>query len=193
MQNQFRHYIAVGEGHGELIWLSGALLRLKVSAKETGGAFSLTEVLAPMGCTSPLHTDPNDETLHILEGELRLAIGGEQRTATAGDTLMIRRGVPHAVRVVSESARFLLMNGCHDRFFRLAGEPAVAGEAPPDCAPDGIACRRLRRKPAWRFSDRYHSAICRIYFPWTRQHGIPVRAFPLRWRLQRHETHTRAQ
>ncbi|MCC6486064.1 MAG: cupin domain-containing protein [Candidatus Hydrogenedentes bacterium] len=131
MHNQFRHYVAAPAGEGETLWFSGALLTVKISADETGGAFSLTEVLGPEGCIFPLHTDPLDETLHVLEGELRLAIGGEQRTITEGDSLMIRRGVPHAIKVLSESARFLTMNGGHDRFYRLAGEPALVRDAPP--------------------------------------------------------------
>ncbi|MCC6696569.1 MAG: cupin domain-containing protein [Candidatus Hydrogenedentes bacterium] len=136
MQNQFRHYIAADAGQGEMIWFSGALLTLKIGAESTGGAFSMTEVLGPEGCMFPLHTDPRDETLHVLEGELRLAIGGEQRTIAAGDTLMIRRGVPHAIKILSETARFLTMNGGHGHFYRLAGEPTLVRDLPPSSLQD---------------------------------------------------------
>ncbi|MDQ3720939.1 MAG: cupin domain-containing protein [Actinomycetota bacterium] len=63
----------------------------------------------------------------MLEGELRLHIDGAERSGGAGDTIGIRRGVPHAFMATTDLARFLVLNtpGGHDPFFRAGGHPAT--------------------------------------------------------------------
>ena len=60
------------------------------------------------------------------------------RRAPAGQTVAIRRGVPHAFMIVSETARFLVMNtpGTQERFFRAGGEPALSRDFADAPAPD---------------------------------------------------------
>jgi quercetin dioxygenase-like cupin family protein len=121
---------------GEAIWFNGALQDVKVPGAWSDDAFSLVEVVSPRGRATGLHTDPSHETFYVLEGALLFHVDGEERPATAGDTVAIRRGVPHAFVVTSETARFLVINtpGGQDRFFRAGGEPAThreLGSAPP--------------------------------------------------------------
>lgn len=90
----------------------------------------------PKGRATALHTDPSDETIYMLEGELLFHIDGQDRNARAGDTVAVSRGTPHAFVAVSETARFLMLNapGAHDGFFRAAGFPATDRDfenAPP--------------------------------------------------------------
>ena len=90
------------------------------------------------GRATGLHTDPSHETFYLLEGELLFHVDGEEHRAGAGETVAIRRGVPHAFLVTSPTVRFLVLNtpGGHDRFFRAGGEPAAsrdfASAPPPD-------------------------------------------------------------
>lgn len=125
-------------GEGERIWFNGSLLLVKVASTETADAFDLIETLARRGNATPLHTDPSCETFRILEGELRLHIAGREQAANAGDTVVLPQGVPHAVKVMSETARFLVLNvpGGHDRFFRAGGSAALSSELPPPAPPD---------------------------------------------------------
>ncbi|MEZ5123811.1 MAG: hypothetical protein R2736_19940 [Solirubrobacterales bacterium] len=60
--------------------------------------------------------------------ELTIWCDGTWAIAQAGDVVWLPRGVPHAFRVGSERARVLALSvpGGHERFFRLAGEPAAA-------------------------------------------------------------------
>jgi quercetin dioxygenase-like cupin family protein len=121
---------------GEAIWFNGALQNIKVPCEWSDGAFSLVEVVMPRGRATALHTDPSHETFYVLEGALRFHIDGDERTLGAGDTVAIRRGVPHAFVATSETARFLVLNtpGGQDRFFRAGGEPALhrdLASAPP--------------------------------------------------------------
>jgi quercetin dioxygenase-like cupin family protein len=126
----------VGRGEGESIWFNGALIDVKSPGDWSGDAFSLVEVSSSAGRATGLHTDPSHETFYVLEGEVLFHVDGQERAARAGDTVAIRQGVPHAFLVVSEVARFLVVNtpGTHDCFFRDGGEPATSRDlsaAPP--------------------------------------------------------------
>src|SRR5918992_1294234 len=128
--------LAVSRGEGESLWFNGALVTITVPGAWSGEAFSLAEVEMTEGRATALHTDPSEETFHVLEGELLFHIDGHDRRAEAGETVAIRRGVPHAFIAVSSTARFLVLNtpGTHDRFFRAAGLPATDRDfdnAPP--------------------------------------------------------------
>jgi quercetin dioxygenase-like cupin family protein len=131
---------AVAPFEGDAIWFNGAHQNIKVPGDWSDDAFSLVEVLSPRGRATGLHTDPSHETFYLLEGTIRFHVDGEERLAQAGETVAIRRGVPHAFVVTSESARFLVLNtpGGQDRFFRDGGEPAshreLASAPPPDFA-----------------------------------------------------------
>ena len=129
---------AVAAGEGEAIWFNGALISVKLPGEWSDDAFSLVEVASTRGRATGLHTDPSLETFYLLEGELLFHVDGEERRAGAGDTVAVPQGVPHAFIVVSDTARFLVLNvpGTHDRFFRDGGEPATdrdfAAAPPPD-------------------------------------------------------------
>ncbi len=118
---------AVEPDDGESIWFNGALITVKVPGAWSEDAFSIVEVAAPRGRATGLHTDPSHETFYVLEGELDFHVDGLDRRVRAGGTVAVPRGVPHAFLVVSEVARFLVVNtpGTHDRFFRAGGDPAT--------------------------------------------------------------------
>jgi quercetin dioxygenase-like cupin family protein len=127
---------AVGTGEGEAIWFNGALMAVKSPGEWSDEAFSLVEVAMEEGRATGLHRDPSHETFYVLEGTILFHVDGEEHPAQAGETVAIRRGVPHAFVVTSETARFLVINtpGGQDRFFRDGGEPALSRDfasAPP--------------------------------------------------------------
>jgi quercetin dioxygenase-like cupin family protein len=127
---------AVPRGEGEAIWFNGALITVKVPGEWSNDAFSLVEVASTEGRATGLHIDPSHETFYLLEGEVLFHVDGEEQRAGPGDTVAVPQGVPHAFIVVSETARFLVLNtpGTHDRFFRDGGEPATDRDfaaAPP--------------------------------------------------------------
>jgi quercetin dioxygenase-like cupin family protein len=112
---------------GDAIWFNGALQNIKLPGAWSDDAISLVEVTSTAGRATGLHTDPSHETFYVLEGELLFHVDGDEHRARAGDTVAIRRGVPHAFLIVSDTARFLVMNtpGTQERFFRAGGEPAL--------------------------------------------------------------------
>jgi quercetin dioxygenase-like cupin family protein len=133
---------------GDALWFNGALQNIKVPGEWSDDAFSLVEVTSTQGRATGLHTDPSHETFYVLDGELRFHVAGEEHRAVAGQTVAIPSGVPHAFLIVSETARFLVLNtpGGHDRFFRDGGEPArsrdLASAPQPDHARTMAAAER---------------------------------------------------
>jgi quercetin dioxygenase-like cupin family protein len=118
---------AVGREQGEALWFNGALMNIKSPGDWSEGGFSLVEVAMESGRATGLHTDPCDETFYILEGELLFHVDGDELRAGAGETVGVRRGVPHAFIATAELTRFLVLNapGTHDSFFREGGHPAA--------------------------------------------------------------------
>jgi quercetin dioxygenase-like cupin family protein len=128
--------LAIAPLEGDALWFNGALQNIKVPGEWSDDAFSLVEVVSTRGRATGLHTDPSHETFYVLEGTILFHVDGEEHPAQAGETVAVRRGVPHAFVVTSETARFLVMNtpGGQDRFFRDGGEPALSRDfasAPP--------------------------------------------------------------
>jgi quercetin dioxygenase-like cupin family protein len=128
----------IAPGQGEPIWFNGALVSLKSAGEWSDGGFVFAEIALPKGRATGLHTDPSDETFYVLEGEMLFHLDGEEHRAGAGETVQVRRAVPHAFTALTETARFLYFNvpGTHDRLFREGGFPAtdrdLANAPPPD-------------------------------------------------------------
>ncbi|MPY30168.1 cupin domain-containing protein [Streptomyces adustus] len=112
------------------VWFLGALVTQRVSSESTGGALAVLEHRGERGYSSPLHRhDDDDETFLVLDGELRVEVGGEKRSAGPGSIVVLPKALPHAFVVTSPTARFLTLHtpGGFDTFTLQAGSPA----APP--------------------------------------------------------------
>ena len=131
-------YTLVRSGEGEPIWFNSSLISVIAPSDGTDGAYAIVEVLAAAGNATPLHVDPTVETFRVLEGDILVHVDGCEERLSSGDTIVIPRGVPHALLVTSATARMLVFNapGGHDRFFRTAGSPGRQDELPPPRAPD---------------------------------------------------------
>jgi mannose-6-phosphate isomerase-like protein (cupin superfamily) len=125
------------------IWFLGALSQVRLSGQLTSGAFSLTDNLNRRGNGSPVHVhDQEDETLFVLDGELRVFLGEEEHTAGPGTAAVLPRRRRHAYVVTSASARFLTLHipGGFEEFAAEVGQPAGALELPPEpSAPPDLA------------------------------------------------------
>ncbi len=130
---------ALGPEEGEALRWSGALLTVKATAEQTNGEFFLIEEFVSGGTGPPLHVHPHDdETFYVLEGELTFYLGDGQTVpsetipASAGSFLHIPKGYfPHAFRVTSKTARFLVRTTpWHEQFFRAAAESARSRTIP---------------------------------------------------------------
>jgi mannose-6-phosphate isomerase-like protein (cupin superfamily) len=116
-----------------------------------GPAGALVEREAPRrGLMPPLHARSQDETYHVLAGELIFFVGDEVVPARAGDVVIAPRGVPRTYRVESDGARWLVLTRLtsvarFEDFGRALAEPLDDVEsgwpsADEEAALAGIAC-----------------------------------------------------
>lgn len=81
-------------------WLTtrpGEHVCIRVPAAATHGAYSVTEIIGDPGDSTPLHVhEKEDEYLLVLEGTARIVLGEQTIEVTAGQTVEMKRGIPHA-------------------------------------------------------------------------------------------------
>jgi mannose-6-phosphate isomerase-like protein (cupin superfamily) len=134
----------VGPGEGRSLWVLGSqLLTYKVTAEQTGGAYSLFEgTVLPQEGTPPHIHHREDESFYVVEGEFEFLKDGETIRAGAGSLVYVPKGGLHAFKNVGEEKGRLLLSqtpgGLHERFFEELGEEATDKTAPPvaDGPPD---------------------------------------------------------
>ena len=122
------------EGEGGAWWWGGGLVTAKATGRETGGQYTLVEVLEPQRAAAPLHVHHNeDEAFYILEGEMTFYVGEETIKAGPGSFLFGPRDVPHTYTVDSGPARllFLLTPAGFEGFIRETSEPTTSATLPP--------------------------------------------------------------
>ncbi len=128
-------------GEGRSIWVLGELVTYKITSDQTGGAYSLFEVMSQPGGGPPPHIQHReDESFYVLEGEYEfLDDDGRTTRAGVGSLVYVPRGNLHAYKNVGDKpARMLVSHtpgGLHERFFEEIGEPAIDKTKPP--APKG--------------------------------------------------------
>lgn len=135
------------EGEGQARWWLGSLTTIKATGNDTGGRYTLVEVLEPEGAEGPLHVHyREDEGFWILEGELTFQIGQETLKAAAGSFVFGPKGVPHTYRVDVGPAKilFILSPAGFEEFIYASSEPAKSLTLPPsEGPPDEAEMERL--------------------------------------------------
>ncbi len=140
LMNPSTTYLGSGEGEKSL-WVLGELVTYKVTAEQTGGAYSLFEVVTRPGGGPPPHVQhQEDECFYVLEGEFEFPNYSDVVRAGAGSLIYVPRGNLHTYKNVgSEPGRMLVSQtpgGLHERFFEELGEEAQDLTTPP--TPEGL-------------------------------------------------------
>jgi mannose-6-phosphate isomerase-like protein (cupin superfamily) len=148
---------ALDPGEGEAWWWMDGLATVKATTEQTGGRYTLVEVLVPEFPMeeSLLHVHHfEDEGFYVLEGEMTFYVGDETIKARPGSFLFGPKDVPHAFSVDSGPARllFLLSPAGFEGLIREMGEPArtLTIPPPPEEPPDEAEMGRLMA-----IADRY--------------------------------------
>ena len=113
----------------------GVRIKILLSSKDSGGQFSLIEGLMPPGGDGGLHLHTNeDESMHLLEGELEVTIGERKFLLSSGESYFAPRNIPHRLRNLSQTpARSLVLTtpGGFDKFIAQAGIRLTERLTPP--------------------------------------------------------------
>jgi quercetin dioxygenase-like cupin family protein len=133
----------------DTFWWQGSLMTVKARAEDTGGALGLVEARFYQGFGPPLHIHSReDEALYVLEGRIRFRQGDDEFVAGPGTWVWGPRGVPHAFKVESESARALVIvtPGGFERMFEEGGVPAADTVEPPEQEYDAEAAISISKR-----------------------------------------------
>jgi quercetin dioxygenase-like cupin family protein len=110
---------------------------------ERVGRLAVVERAGRRGERTPLHSHPEDEVVHVMEGALVLVVGDQRIQLSAGETHSAPRATPHFLFVDSEKARyvsatFVRSAARYEEFLRAVAIPADGAEVSWD---DGDAFR----------------------------------------------------
>jgi quercetin dioxygenase-like cupin family protein len=141
---------AAHAGQGQAYWFLNALTIVKLSGRQTGGAFALIDETLPAGRSSPYHVHhKEDETFYVLEGELSFLSASERITAGPGSTVFLPREIPHGFRAETASKILILTTPAgFDEFVAEAGEPAAELVIPQPREPDFAKLAQLAARYA---------------------------------------------
>jgi mannose-6-phosphate isomerase-like protein (cupin superfamily) len=121
-------------GDGRPIHVIGDEVTIKISSRDTGGAFAVFE-----GQTRPLHGPPlhlhrdQDEWWYIVEGEYRFEVDGQEIHARAGATVFAPRGSRHTFQNIGTAPGRMVTTvvpGGLDLFFEELETAVPRGTAP---------------------------------------------------------------
>ena len=134
----------------EIVWMPGGVrTEIHLTAVDTGGAFCLLVDEPPAGWSLPAHIHVDAaETIHVVEGDFEMTIGGSTDRIGAGQSIHIPAGVVHAGGNVGSGPgrRVLLFHPAGmERFFLEAGAPS------PDAQIDARATLDAATRHGWRF------------------------------------------
>lgn len=133
----------VPPGEGRSLWVLGELVTCKITSYQTGGAYSLFEVITQPGSGLPPHVHHReDEAFYVLEGKYEFLLEGRAIDAEVGSLVYVPKGNLHAYDSASRDSGRLLVGqtpgGVYEQLIeRLCegardGRTAPAAENPPD-------------------------------------------------------------
>jgi quercetin dioxygenase-like cupin family protein len=116
-------------GNGKAVWVVGDHYTIKASATDTGGAFTLIEVLVPPQSGPPPHIHRReDEAFYVLEGEFEVHIDGQRHIAGPGCWVTLAKGSLHYFKNIGATPAKMLILATPaglDQFFLEAGREAI--------------------------------------------------------------------
>lgn len=117
-------YFQADADHQRIRWIGGSTIELLLDSAASNGQLMILRTDATAGDAAPVHTHGHeDEVFIVLEGSLTVWVGDERRQVDAGGICFLPRGVPHAYRVTSTTAKVLNIctPGGLEAAFREAG------------------------------------------------------------------------
>jgi quercetin dioxygenase-like cupin family protein len=149
---------------GVAYWVGNTeFVTLKLTGKETGGAFALVELVAMPGAEPPPHLHhTTDETYYLLEGELAVLDGERTYTATQGSIVYLPKGTLHAWRNAStQPARALLLitPAGFEGVITEVGVPGSLSAPPPSPPPPTEADRQRIEELGRKYATEYPPGV----------------------------------
>jgi mannose-6-phosphate isomerase-like protein (cupin superfamily) len=124
-------------GDGKTYQLGRITLMVKISAAETGGAYTLCEAIEPPGAAASLHRHATYDEIHIIcEGHYECQLGDATLMLGPGEMMFAPRGTPHSIKSIGpETGRELVISspaGIFDAFIEdVTGAMTASAQGGP--------------------------------------------------------------
>ncbi|HWP60269.1 MAG TPA: cupin domain-containing protein [Candidatus Acidoferrales bacterium] len=85
--------------------VEGKVLQGKVVLKPMmmGDQMTLLEIQYSAGAGTPTHVHQHESVVYVVRGKVRMTVGDEEYTLSAGDVCRHPKGVPHSVQGLEDS------------------------------------------------------------------------------------------
>ena len=151
---------SVDAADARAVAVAGGAYTVLLTGTQTGGRYSLIDMLVPPGGGPPLHRHDFEEMFAVLDGEIELTFRGETHRAASGSVVNIPANAPHKFRNTSDRPAHLLClcapPGQED-FFLAVGDPLASRDSPPPALGDGEKAERRSR--AQRLAAQYRTEL----------------------------------
>lgn len=141
--------LVVPPGGGDPFRFGEGQFILKVSSRDTNGAFAVVEVVTPPRGQVAMHVhEREDELVFVLDGTLEVTLGDQTMTAVPGVLALLPRGIPHGFTNIGDTPSRVLdtiLPGGFDAYFGELAALYANGE------PDPKDVDALSRKYAIRY------------------------------------------
>lgn len=125
---------AIRAGGRRSRWYGGRLCTPLLRGCESRGRVAVVEAMIRRGHELPRHAHHReDEAWYVLEGEARFQVGERVYRGRPGDLVLLPRGIPHEILLVSDRLRaiaFLSPPGLEEHILECS-QPAPAALLPP--------------------------------------------------------------
>jgi quercetin dioxygenase-like cupin family protein len=116
----------------------GATISVTADSDTTNGEYLVLDVLVPPMFENGLHTHDQSEVFHVIDGEIRLHVDGEDRVLGPGASGYVSGRTPHGFANAGDStARVVavMSPGGAEGFFREVGQRTDARSLPAPVEP----------------------------------------------------------
>jgi quercetin dioxygenase-like cupin family protein len=124
----------------------GATISITADSDTTDGEYLVVDALVPPAVQNGLHTHGPSEVVHVIEGELRVHVAGEDRILGPGDSGYVPAGAVHGFENVgSEVCRVVavMSPAGAEGFFAAVGQVADDRSLPDPVEPTEETLRAL--------------------------------------------------
>ncbi len=123
-------------GGGDELNIAGSQIFHRAKSGETGGVFSVVELVSEPGTGVSLHVHDNeDELVYVLEGDIEVTLGDQAMKATKGVMALLPRGIPHGYTNIGDNPSRVLgviSPGNFDNYFVKMYKLYLEGEPNPE-------------------------------------------------------------
>ncbi|MFB6211356.1 MAG: cupin domain-containing protein [Halobacteriales archaeon] len=131
-------YTSLAFSDAEHYHVLGATISITADSDMTDGEYTVIDMLAPPEFENGLHTHDQSEVFHVIEGEARLHVDGEDRMLGPGMSGYVPGGAKHGFANAGEAicrVIAVMTPGGAEAFFRDIGHPSEERSLPEPVVP----------------------------------------------------------